>query len=1133
MPSLEIPKQPDVPQIPEDSTYYTGRLLENIADTRAQIGSTISREGQQGASTLNQGAKEIGSTAAQFGQSIVQQGQQYFSEAKGAIDDAKLNTAYASASVEFSKAVQDRMSHPYDQNGNPTFGTLSSDIGQMGNDIMSKYSQTIGDPQTNRRFTDQFTSLVTGHTISSLSTARNQQMDYSAASLNKVLGSTVQNGLQDTRDKLPFHYSTGLTAINNGLKNGYLTAQQAQEQEDQLRTNLFKGSLSAQNRNDPNGVAALLNNKSNDQLNITQTERMELEKQNQASLRDQAIREKQIVTQQQQAIKEKQNFNAGELELSLLQGKAGESDIMSRYQQGDISHDQYVKSMEGYVKATEGNLKTGQTLKAMSNDMQQGKVLSNYSEKDIDTHYTRRLSVLKDPEITDKAMVASDYKAPVQAFSKELSLTAQTGSPQDIAKAAKAYDYTVNKQPVVVSKMNAQDRAFYATVNEQLQYTTNNQDQVINNAKQRIYGQKEDAKNLNDVNFSKQTEFKPENIAGTINSAMGMNHIYGNDKVSPDLQYHLQSLLKQAYRETGDVKSAQRMLKDETSGIVGVSEVNNPESNTLIRDNLMTGEVKGKSKSVLMFAPPDKVYDQYTPQELRQDLNKQVSGIKLPDGVSADDVSLGSDELTRRSPHGIGQDGKATTSYNMYYTKDGVQHPVLDSNTGQPLRWLPNVEDISKSRISDAQDLRTGVISGQARMKAAGSWLKNIYGIPSKFDQIGNSVDAIKKGIASVETGQEKEPYTAETPLSHKNGTEDTALGKYQILESNLASWSKEAVGRTVSREEFLNSPELQEKIAGSKMGEYMNQYHNVQDVMAAWQSGRPLSQAVSENAHDANMGTQEYVNKAMAAMAKDGHSDPNYMVSSKALGDMSANVISHPEMGGDIANKAGDYLTQYTEAKNNTGYVYGAKNSSSGGIDCSGWVAENTLKVMEQINKENGNMYDMGVMKNILNQAAAYQITSIAKTTGFIDPSDVKSGNVPAGSLIGVHYSDSSSTANSRPLGIAHVVQVVSKNGELYISQSTDGLKHAPKYGVSLMPYKDWIKTFNDNDKLYAVNPFQMISSVHMANKQQDKGTNNFEVADRERDTGVLGAQQKSSDELPQFQDTRGQFNKNTELKI
>lgn len=67
------------------------------------------------------------------------------------------------------------------------------------------------------------------------------------------------------------------------------------------------------------------------------------------------------------------------------------------------------------------------------------------------------------------------------------------------------------------------------------------------------------------------------------------------------------------------------------------------------------------------------------------------------------------------------------------------------------------------------------------------------------------------------------------------------AYGKYQIMEQNIPEWSKQALGRSISLEEFKNSPELQDKIAKYKMKEYFDKGYSHQDVASMWLSGRPL----------------------------------------------------------------------------------------------------------------------------------------------------------------------------------------------------------------------------------------------------------------------------------------------------
>ena len=68
------------------------------------------------------------------------------------------------------------------------------------------------------------------------------------------------------------------------------------------------------------------------------------------------------------------------------------------------------------------------------------------------------------------------------------------------------------------------------------------------------------------------------------------------------------------------------------------------------------------------------------------------------------------------------------------------------------------------------------------------------------------------------------------------------ALGKYQIMPSNFAGaggWDREALGRDVSSQQFLNNPRLQEAIARYMLRKYYRQYGPA-GAASAWYSGDP-----------------------------------------------------------------------------------------------------------------------------------------------------------------------------------------------------------------------------------------------------------------------------------------------------
>lgn len=72
------------------------------------------------------------------------------------------------------------------------------------------------------------------------------------------------------------------------------------------------------------------------------------------------------------------------------------------------------------------------------------------------------------------------------------------------------------------------------------------------------------------------------------------------------------------------------------------------------------------------------------------------------------------------------------------------------------------------------------------------------------------------------------------------------ALGAYQVMEANLPQWSQEALGRTVTADEFLKSPEIQDAIFAKKFGQSVEKYGNPQDAASVWFTGRPAAQGAS-----------------------------------------------------------------------------------------------------------------------------------------------------------------------------------------------------------------------------------------------------------------------------------------------
>jgi hypothetical protein len=86
----------------------------------------------------------------------------------------------------------------------------------------------------------------------------------------------------------------------------------------------------------------------------------------------------------------------------------------------------------------------------------------------------------------------------------------------------------------------------------------------------------------------------------------------------------------------------------------------------------------------------------------------------------------------------------------------------------------------------------------------------------------------------------------------------DRAYGKYQVMSKNLPEWSMQSIGRVVTPQEFLNNPQIQDKIVLDQFARNIQRYGNVDDAVSVWFTGRPVAQA--GNASDGYTTNQQYL---------------------------------------------------------------------------------------------------------------------------------------------------------------------------------------------------------------------------------------------------------------------------------
>lgn len=147
-----------------------------------------------------------------------------------------------------------------------------------------------------------------------------------------------------------------------------------------------------------------------------------------------------------------------------------------------------------------------------------------------------------------------------------------------------------------------------------------------------------------------------------------------------------------------------------------------------------------------------------------------------------------------------------------------------------------------------------------------------------------------RDAIASIESDGSG-GYSAIGPTHPELGR---ALGRYQVMEANIGPWSKAALGREVTADEFLSDPKLQDAVFDHRFGQYVEKY-GPEKAAQAWFAGEG---GIGTNRQD-SLGTSvpEYVQKFNRALGQGGAQRV-----AQAMPEMAGNSVQQP--GSPDANR-------------------------------------------------------------------------------------------------------------------------------------------------------------------------------------------------------------------------------------
>ena len=128
------------------------------------------------------------------------------------------------------------------------------------------------------------------------------------------------------------------------------------------------------------------------------------------------------------------------------------------------------------------------------------------------------------------------------------------------------------------------------------------------------------------------------------------------------------------------------------------------------------------------------------------------------------------------------------------------------------------------------------------------------------FEEKGVDVGALMRAVRLAESSNNYSSRGKVIKSGMYKG--ERAMGAYQVMPGNLPSWSKQALGKTITVEEFMNTPEYQDAIFIDQISRSVKKFGNLRDAVSTWFTGDTYAEAVARGARDQLTTVENYIEK-------------------------------------------------------------------------------------------------------------------------------------------------------------------------------------------------------------------------------------------------------------------------------
>ena len=628
---------------------------------------------------------------------INRESRKYFDDSRKAHQTGQLSNALSEATLEFQRSKTERESALVDSKGNPLFGTLSSDIGKLGTDIADRVARNITDTEVKNKFKQDFSRYVTNQQISSLNTARKQQIDYTRGSVQSGLDTLLTQGISDSVSNVGYYEIKGQELLDDALTSGAMSFQEYERESAKFSEALRVGSLQTVIESGSVEAADELLSKSSEALGISKRDKDNLTRTLQGKKNALQRQAEAAEREAQNQLKVTQTLLYNDLDMRIETGELTEDELIR--EQPNLDPVAYQKLEHRFEQQVIKKQEEAQILNNISDTIANGESTSAYSVEDVNTHYSRVVSAVEEntgerATFQQKAQVAVMYNGKVPQFSEELNGNIMHASPEAAGDAVLAYTYVRDMGDGPISgrsfTQEARDMAEYVEfLHEKAAMPLS---EAVSQARDRFRDSTKQVVEERQVEFNKLPEFNSNNLLDTAREDLDLDGFLGffDSGITDESALTYKQLVRDAYTKTGDLDGAKKIAKSSMNKTHGISTFN--------------------GNDVYMANPPEMLFPGVDMTRLRDQFNTEVSTM-LPSAISdTSKVSIVSDNLTRgnfatlEDPETGNKVQVEIPSYAVTYPQKvndvELVVPLVNPETGELVRWVPDTSSV----ISDTKN---------------------------------------------------------------------------------------------------------------------------------------------------------------------------------------------------------------------------------------------------------------------------------------------------------------------------------------------------------------------------------------------------------------------------------------------